>query len=61
MKTDYVAQLIEALDFARFRELARHCIQLRGFVRPTVSDGWSDGGRDIRVYRVLPAGVRELF
>jgi len=52
VKAEYISNLIEALDFVKFRDLARYCIEKRGYVRPTVSDGWSDGGRDLRVYHV---------
>lgn len=51
MLDEAVANQIESLPFHQFRDLARHCIENRGYGRPTTSDGWSDGGRDLRLYR----------
>lgn len=50
MRTEIVARLIEGTDFTAFRDIARRCLEARGFRQPIVSDGWSDGGRDVRVY-----------
>lgn len=50
MRTEILARLIEGTDLTAFREIARGCLEFRGFRQPTVSDGWSDGGRDVRVY-----------
>lgn len=49
MRFELIANLIEAMDFLQFREFARECIVQRGY-KATTSDGWSDGGRDIRVF-----------
>lgn len=50
MKTEILARLIQATDFTTFRDIARKALELRGFRNPTISDGWSDGGRDVRIY-----------
>ena len=49
MQFELIANLIEAMDFSEFREFVRQCILQRGY-KAVTSDGWSDGGRDIRVY-----------
>ncbi|HTU35959.1 MAG TPA: restriction endonuclease [Candidatus Acidoferrum sp.] len=49
MRYELVANLIEAMEFSQFREFARQCILQRGY-KAVQSDGWSDGGRDIRIY-----------
>jgi hypothetical protein len=50
LRADILGRHIDALDFLTFRELAQECLKIRGFSRSTISDGVSDGGRDIRVY-----------
>jgi hypothetical protein len=49
MQLELIANLIEAMDFVQFREFARQCILQRGY-KAVVSDGWADGGRDVRIY-----------
>ncbi len=49
MRLELIANLIEAMDFLQFREFARQSILQRGY-KAVISDGWSDGGRDLRVY-----------
>lgn len=53
MLVDTLKNLIESAGFAVFREIARKCLLERGFTQPNESDGWGDGGRDLRLY-VLP-------
>lgn len=55
MRVEIIAKHVQALDFVAFREVARRCIELRGYHMPTISDGWSDGGRDLRVYSTTGA------
>lgn len=52
MRVEILERLIEALDPTTFREFARECIKYRGYSCPSLSDGWADGGRDVRVYLV---------
>ena len=52
MLVDSLKKHVEALTFIHFREVARRYIQNRGFRGPVVTDGWSDGGTDLRVYEV---------
>jgi len=59
MRIELVANLIEAMDFTQFREFARQCIQQRGY-QTAPSDGWSDGGRDIRVYTIEGKVARRI-
>jgi hypothetical protein len=47
-------RLIEIADFSSFRELAAHCLALKGYTDVTVTDGWNDGGTDVRVYQLPP-------
>ena len=49
MRLEIIQNLIEAMDFTQFREFARQCIADRGY-SIVLSDGWSDGGRDLRVH-----------
>ena len=50
MLVDNLKKYVQALHFIQFREVARKYIEARGFVGPVGTDGWSDGGSDLRVY-----------
>jgi hypothetical protein len=54
MRLDALARLIEAADFASFRELAAHFLALKSYSAVTMTDGWNDGGTDLRVYQLAP-------
>ncbi|MCC5829265.1 MAG: hypothetical protein JJU36_07440 [Phycisphaeraceae bacterium] len=42
---------MNTMTFAQFRELARNYICYRGYRNPIITDGWNDGGSDLRVYQ----------
>lgn len=50
MQIQLIGNHIEAADPSRFRELARTVIQDRGYSQLNESDGWADGGRDLRIF-----------
>ena len=54
MRLDSLARLIEAADFGSFRELALACLALKGYREVTLTDGWADGGTDVRVFQLPP-------
>lgn len=54
MRLETIERLVEAADFSDFRTIARRYLELRGYRLPESTDGWSDGGRDIRVYQLPP-------
>jgi hypothetical protein len=54
MRLDSLVRLIEAADFMSFRELALHCLALKGYKGVTLTDGWNDGGTDVRVFQLPP-------
>lgn len=54
MRLDALARLVETADFASFRELAAHCLALKGYSEVALTDGWNDGGTDLRVYQLPP-------
>jgi hypothetical protein len=59
VRAEIIAKLLEALDFVTFREVALRLVQERGYELVADSDGWSDGGSDLRVYsRHAPQPVR---
>lgn len=59
MQIELVANLIEAMDFATFRDFVRETLLQRGY-SAIPSDGWSDGGRDIAVYKLDGRVARQL-
>lgn len=54
MKLDSLTRLIEAADFMSFRELALECLKLKGYREIALTDGWRDGGTDVRVFQLPP-------
>lgn len=50
MRIDNLRRLMSTMTFAQCRELAREYIRFRGYGDPVISDGWNDGGSDLRVY-----------
>lgn len=63
MESTIIQNLIEAMDFAKFREFARYHVGRLGYEKVTNVDGWADGGRDLSVYRIgdlnpLPVAIQ---
>src|SRR5918992_3967786 len=54
MRLESLIRLIEAADFLSFRELALQCLALKGYQEVALTDGWSDGGTDVRVFQLPP-------
>ncbi len=54
MRLDSLIRLIEASDFLAFRELALECLAMKGYQQVTLTDGWKDGGTDLRVFQLPP-------
>lgn len=54
MRLDSLSRLIEAADFMSFRELALECLAMKGYQDVALTDGWSDGGTDVRVFQLPP-------
>jgi hypothetical protein len=54
VKLDSLVRLIEAADYMAFREIALQSLSARGFREPALSDGWNDGGTDVRIFQVPP-------
>ena len=54
MRLDSLVRLIQTADFMSFRELAFECLKLKGYREVTLTDGWSDGGTDLRVFQLPP-------
>ena len=44
-----LCRLITACDFATFRQVAALYLRLCGFKDVSITDGWNDGGSDLRV------------
>lgn len=61
MRLDSLVRLIETADFSSFRELALVCLSLKGYHDVTLSDGWNDGGTDVRVFQMPPNATRIAF
>ncbi len=61
MRLDALVRLIETADFSSFRELAAHCLALKGYREVTVTDGWNDGGADVRVFQLPPNPTAMAF
>src|SRR5687768_8407130 len=62
MRLDSLIRLIESADWMAFREIAMRAIIARGYRHVELSDGWRDGGRDLRVFqlgqRPLPIAIQ---
>lgn len=54
MRTESLERLISSCDFQTFREVAHIFLNRRGFQQVELSDGWNDGGSDLRVYMLPP-------
>ncbi len=54
MKLDSLVRLIASSDFMAFREMAVRFLVLRGYVDPSLTDGWRDGGTDVRIFHKPP-------
>jgi hypothetical protein len=54
MRLDSLIRLIEASDFLAFRELALECLAMKGYQEVTLTNGWKDGGTDLRVFQLPP-------
>jgi hypothetical protein len=50
MRQEILARLIGGLDFVTLKEVAAECLGRRGYSLVADSDGWSDGGSDLRLY-----------
>lgn len=51
MLIDNLRRLMQTMTFAQLRELACEYIRFRGYGDPVITDGWSDGGSDLRVHQ----------
>lgn len=60
MRTDSLRRLMETMTFAQFRELSREYIRYRGYGEAVITDGWSDGGSDLRVYQIGSPAPRRI-
>lgn len=54
MRLDSLIRLIESADFMSFRELALRCLSIKGYKEIALSDGWRDGGTDVRFFEMPP-------
>src|SRR5262245_29395313 len=54
MRLDSLVRMIEAADVMAFRELALECVALKGYKGVALTDGWNDGGTDVRVFQLPP-------
>jgi hypothetical protein len=54
MRLESLIRLIEVADFLSFRELALECLSIKGYQQVSLTDGWSDGGTDVRVFQLPP-------
>jgi hypothetical protein len=54
MNTETLARLISGADHLSFRDLALEYLASRGYKEVTSTDGWSDGGTDVRVFTQPP-------
>lgn len=54
MRLEALSRLIDAADFLSFREIALKTMSHLGYSQPSLTDGWSDGGTDIRVSTLPP-------
>ena len=54
MRLEALSRLIASADFLSFREIALETMKLLGYQQPTLTDGWSDGGTDIRLTMMPP-------
>lgn len=54
MKLEALSRLITSADFLSFREIALRTLSLKGYREPSLTDGWKDGGTDIRVIQIPP-------
>lgn len=61
MRLDSLVKLIQSADFMAFRELAIACLSLRGYKDVTLTDGWKDGGTDLRVFELPPNPSKIAF
>lgn len=61
MRLDSLVRLIQTADFMSFRELAFECLKLKGYREVTLTDGWSDGGTDLRVFQLPPNPTNMAF
>jgi hypothetical protein len=50
MRPEILARFVETLDFLTFKEVAAVCIEHRGYELVADSDGWKDGGSDLRLF-----------
>lgn len=58
MRLDSLVRLIESSDFMAFRELAIVCLKMKGYSETNLTDGWKDGGTDVRVHTIPPNPTR---
>ena len=61
MNLDSLTRLIQAADFLTFRELAVVCLTIKGYREVTLTDGWSDGGTDLRIFQMPPTPTSLAF
>lgn len=51
MRVDALSRLISAFEFYQLREVALRYLSLLGYRNPVLTDGWADGGTDLRALR----------
>ena len=61
MRLDSLVRLIDAADFMAFRELALECLEMKGYEQVVLTDGWSDGGTDVRAFQLPPNPTAMAF
>ncbi len=59
MRLDPLNNLIANTDFLSFREIALQCLDLKGYKDLALTDGWNDGGVDVR-FCVMPPNVSKI-
>jgi len=57
MTVDTLSRLVEGADFATFRDVGLEFLRLKGFRDVSLTDGWSDGGTDIRFCSLPPSAA----
>lgn len=52
MHIESLVRLIQAFTPSQLQDAAVHYLKMRGYSSPELSDGWSDGGADVRLVRI---------
>jgi hypothetical protein len=61
MRLDDLVRLIESANFMSFRELAIKYLKIRGYKEVSLTDGWRNGGIDIKVVQIPPNPIPIAF